>query len=205
MAPMFLCLNIQPRLYIKTQKHNADKNAMGKKSKTKPVIVKAPIGEPLGIKQLGNLLTVTYAIYDTEAIKEAWLLNSEEGEFTEAPGSPVLYSTYKEVPPPSKGQSLGLVVISKPEKLIKEADGYHLKDETLPFLAGGERGWRNPRYGHVLEQDPENVAKSELAAEKYTEIFPGWDSIYKIEQVIDPMGWSDSLDALIDARIQAIN
>lgn len=181
---------------------------MGKKSKTKPSSesdIKILIGEPLGIKQLGNLLTVTYAVYDTETIKGAWLLNSEEGEFTKTPGSPVLYPTYEEVPSPQKGQSLGLVIISKPEKIVKEADGYHLNDDTLPFLTGAERGWRNPKYGHVLEQDPKNLAKSELAAKKYAEIFSGWDSIYKIEQVIDPMGWSDSLDILIDTRIQAIN
>lgn len=78
--------------------------------------------------------------------------------------------------------------------------------DSLPFKVGEQRGWRNPKYGHMLIEDDEEVL-AVLKAESsfYYEMFPAFKEIYKVEQVVSPAGLSDSMDKRIDSFIKTLN
>jgi len=175
---------------------------MGKKNRnSKPVHTPSPIGTPIGFKLLGKPLHVVFGKYSTEHIENIWVLNSEDGDFTSLTEHPIL-STYPLEP--ETGYSLGIIVFNDPEQLILTQKGYILDGELLPFKVGEPIGWRNPRVGHLLDENPETIEKTKESAKFYTTTFPGWENIYKIEQVTNYNGWSDSLNLLIDKQIQLL-
>lgn len=175
---------------------------MGKKSRNQKTVAVTPkIGEPLHIKHLGKPLYVASVVIDSETIHEPWLLNSEEGIFTSLPENlPVI--PFNKTPHGQPGTSLGLLIFTTPT-LVDEVT-HTATGEFLPFLAGESIGWRNPKIGHLIQEEDSVLETLKTSADFYTEMFPGYDNIYHIEEVIDPMGWSSSLMVRINNQIKSI-
>lgn len=175
---------------------------MGKKNR-KPV--PKIIGNPTGFKQLGKPLTVLYASYPTDHIRDVYVANSEDGDFTSLDEYPVMVEDVKLLTPET-GYSLGVVIVSDPTKLVSTENGWVFTTgtETLPFKVGETLGWRSAKIGHLLEEDEQVIVETKNSGSFYSERFPGWDGFYKIEQVFDITGWSDSLNILLDKKVNQL-
>lgn len=179
------------------------------KKKNKPVLP-ALYGSPLGFKHLGKPLTVAFGVFKTENIEPVWEQNSVEFEFTLLEEKPELFlwndvtaTRLKTFAQP--GYSLGVFIISHPEFVVAGDGGeFVLSGELLPFKVGESRTWRNPKFGFLLEDSEEDLIVMRETAKFYGEVFPGFDAVYKVEQVIDPAGISDSISGLVDKSVERI-
>ena len=166
-----------------------------------------------GLKFLGKPIFLCFGLYNSEIIEENFRKNSEEFEFAALTESPPLYGDIDviremhigTVTPFVSGMSLGLVLVTDKSKLMNDKHGFiHLEDETLPHWVGGSTGWRNPRIGHLVEDEEGLKVEQEALVSVYNKIFPSFDKVYKIEQVTSPNGFSDSLFKLVDKKILEI-
>lgn len=175
---------------------------MGKKSRNKSTaIVKPRIGVPLNIKHLGKPLYVVGTILDTVEVLEAWKQNTEEGIFTALPETLEVFPI-DDIPAGEKGKSLGLIIFTTPELVGEENN--NVTGEFLPFLVGEAVGWRNPKIGHLIQEEDSVLESLKTAATFYSDKFPGYDNIFRVEEVIDPMGWSSTLVLRIDNQIKSL-
>lgn len=168
-----------------------------------------------GLKFLGRPIYVAFGLYTSDQISEAFIQNSEEYNFQALAELPVLIGNVEELKTliannddrEAKGLSLGVVLIVDKSKLVRDEAGFpHLQTETFPFLVGEPRAWRNAKYGHFFD-DEEVEADIEFRADMkaaYSELFPQFDAVYKIEQIIDTSGMSNSLDRIVDRAVLSL-
>lgn len=184
---------------------------MGKKSK-KQNNQQPTVGISLGFKHLAKPISLAFAVYDTDVIEPVFKQNSEEFQFESLPPSPELVLTWDSLVKDQLnnigvGKSLGLVYITAPNALeTTETGGLFIPGETLPFKLGENRFWRNPKMGTLLAEDddePNVLARKELK-EQFDVLFPNFDGIYTIEQVVDPAGISDSLDLVLGKKVLSL-
>lgn len=174
---------------------------MGKKSKKDNQIQAPEAGKPLHLKHLGKPLYVLATVLSSAEAEDIWTQNSEEGKFVPLPET-LTYYELDSIPAAKPGESLGLIVFTSPNIINTEKN--EVTGEFLSFLVGKPQPWRNPKLGHLLEEDEDVVEALENSASFYTNAFPGYEKIYRIEEVIDPMGWSSSLTVRIDNQIKTL-
>lgn len=185
-----------------------------KKAKKDRKLKEAPIVSNIwtpvpGLKFLGKPVHLGFAVYNSDVIEEVHNENTENFNFTslESPTVlmpfPVLKSFLKD---DLSNKSLGIVILTNLNAVVPAGEGWVLEGDSLPFKVGEQRGWRNPKYGHMLIEDDEEVL-AVLKAESsfYYEMFPAFKEIYKVEQVVSPAGLSDSMDKRIDSFIKTLN
>lgn len=178
--------------------------------KLKEVSVVSDVWTPVpGLKFLGNFVHLGFAVYDADEIENVFNENSENFNFTSLPSPTVLmpFTVLKSfLGEDLSKKSLGIVILSKLDAILPAGEGWVLEGDTLPFKVGEQRSWRNPKYGHMMVEDDEEVlsAMKEEAA-FYYQMFPMFKEIYKIEQVVSPAGLSDSMDKRIDTFVKTLN
>lgn len=173
-------------------------------------------GVPLqGVKHLGKTIYAAFGLYQSEKIEAAYEQNTVEYNFESLEEVPVLFGSVEELntliknnsDEEAKGLSLGIVLITDKTKLIIDEAGFiHLHSETFPFLVGDTRSWRNPKFGHIFddEEAEAEAAHRKDIADTYKALFPMFDNVYKIEQIVDQAGMSNSLDRVVDKTLLAI-
>lgn len=178
--------------------------------KLKELSVVSDVWTPVpGLKFLGNFVHLGFAVYDADEIENVFNENSENFNFTSLSSPTVLmpFTVLKSfLGEDLSKKSLGIVILSKLDAILPAGEGWVLEGDTLPFKVGEQRSWRNPKYGHMMVEDDEevlSVMKEEAAF--YYQMFPMFKEIYKIEQVVSPAGLSDSMDKRIDTFVKTLN
>jgi hypothetical protein len=185
---------------------SSKKAKAARKNQTVTVTEYENFGIPLtGVKHIGKNIYVAFGLYDSEKIELSYVQNTEEYDFVSLEEIPVLIDNVKALhnlidtndDKEAKGLSLGIVLITDKSKLITD------EAETFPFLVGAPRSWRNPKFGHLLDDDETEEEKTyrENIAKIYNDLFPMFDNVYKIEQIIDQAGMSNSLDRVLDKSL----
>lgn len=165
-------------------------------------------GLPLGFKIQGKETYAALGLLDLASTDETFVLNSEEGEFTPLNEKPVLYGTVESIrellSAPRKDKALGVYIIRDKQKLVQTPEGVVLENETLPFAVGGKRLWRNPKLGSLLTEEDDELEALQEEREYYSQLFPGFGAVYKVEQIVTVAPISASHHKLFDTRLGGI-
>lgn len=168
-------------------------------------------GISTGVKIQGRNVNVALALYEAGAIEETYSANSVKFEFSPLTEKPNLYGSLAEMTEAGffdddltrfEGLSLGVILLADRSKIVNEGERMFLDAETLPFLVGDSRMWRNPKWGSIFSDD--EVSDAIRSDDFYSHVFPAFRNIYKIEQIVSLEPISDSQDSLIDTRIGGI-
>ena len=168
-------------------------------------------GVPVGFKIQGKPVFLAFGFFSEDRIAEVFRLNSEEHVFTVLDQKPPLLGSVDEVVAAGvtgteynfDGLALGVFIIRDKSRLVEVDHHVFLDDEELlPFKVGGPRFWRSPKLGSLISEDDDVLVAREAEASFYYDLFPGFKSVYKIEQVVTVEPISDSQDLLIDKFVR---
>lgn len=169
------------------------------KKKSKPLMVPSSpmlsdLWVSLGFPYMGRPVHVAFTLYETGYVETVVTANTKKFQFTSLASETELLTLSEVIALPDdekENQTLGVVILTD----LRRVDNRTLVGDTLPFVPGADRSWRNPKQGHLAETD------ESIVTPQWVEKFAGFEKVIKVEQVMTPAGYPDDVDQKIDKAL----
>lgn len=152
----------------------------------------------LGFPYMGRPVHVAFALYETGYVETVITANTRKFQFTSLAAETELL-TFEEIqalPDEQRNQTLGVIILTD----LRRIENGYLQGDTLPFVPGADRSWRNPKSGHLTSIDPE----APVIQPEWVKKFSGFEKVIKVEQIMTPAGYPNAVDEKIDNALNEL-